>query len=222
MAPGGILQHLFLETLSSKVTEGPIISTQTLVGIVVSISGNVLISFALNLQKLAHKRTAHKKRLEANGAAPKQNVNPKVTVHEHPHENDGGSSSPEARGSTGVDGQPPRSAASETQALVVSPTVQVRDYGAASPLPGRLAPPSPSDQSKQRKTLARLFPFKKRAPRETSLPVEIVTEDEALRALPTNIRKQRQEEDTEVEDNEGEYLKSKIWSVLIQHFSSSF
>jgi hypothetical protein len=39
----------------------PRITTRTFIGIVVAISGNVLISLALNLQKLAHKRVEERK-----------------------------------------------------------------------------------------------------------------------------------------------------------------
>ena len=39
----------------------PQVTTRTFIGIVVAVSGNVLISLALNLQKLAHKRVQERK-----------------------------------------------------------------------------------------------------------------------------------------------------------------
>lgn len=47
----------------------PHFTTRTLVGIAVAISGNILISLALNLQKLAHKRVERQKAREASNAA---------------------------------------------------------------------------------------------------------------------------------------------------------
>lgn len=47
----------------------PHFTTRTLVGIAVAISGNILISLALNLQKLAHKRVEREKAKENSNAA---------------------------------------------------------------------------------------------------------------------------------------------------------
>jgi len=40
----------------------PQLTTRTLIGILVAVTGNILISLALNLQKLAHKRVENMKR----------------------------------------------------------------------------------------------------------------------------------------------------------------
>jgi len=40
----------------------PQLTTRTLIGILVAVTGNILISLALNLQKLAHKRVENLKR----------------------------------------------------------------------------------------------------------------------------------------------------------------
>ena len=41
----------------------PQMTTRTLIGILVAVTGNILISLALNLQKLAHKRVENRKRV---------------------------------------------------------------------------------------------------------------------------------------------------------------
>jgi len=40
----------------------PQMTTRTFIGILVAVTGNILISLALNLQKLAHKRVENRKR----------------------------------------------------------------------------------------------------------------------------------------------------------------
>ena len=45
-----------MRTLPAMLKADPRLTPATLTGILIAISGNVLISFALNLQKLAHKR----------------------------------------------------------------------------------------------------------------------------------------------------------------------
>lgn len=56
------LRHLLLSSITSYGYDDlPQLSTRTFIGIVVAVSGNVLISLALSLQKLAHKRLQESK-----------------------------------------------------------------------------------------------------------------------------------------------------------------
>lgn len=52
----------------TEMDDFPSLPIETVIGIVVAISGNVLISLALNLQKLAHKRLDAQKYFHANGS----------------------------------------------------------------------------------------------------------------------------------------------------------
>lgn len=53
----------------------PTMTTQTFIGILVAITGNVLISLALNLQKVAHKRVESLKKALNNGKQPRHSEN---------------------------------------------------------------------------------------------------------------------------------------------------
>jgi hypothetical protein len=56
----------------------PHFTTRTLVGIAVAISGNILISLALNLQKLAHKRVEKEKAKETSNATTEGQYRPNI------------------------------------------------------------------------------------------------------------------------------------------------
>jgi protein-S-isoprenylcysteine O-methyltransferase Ste14 len=63
------LVHL-VETMATPLVHAlhgfddlPQMTTRTLIGILVAVTGNILISLALNLQKLAHKRVENRKRV---------------------------------------------------------------------------------------------------------------------------------------------------------------
>jgi hypothetical protein len=72
--------------------------------------------------------------------------------------------------------------------------------------------------SPQRSFVSRLNPLRPRRKKLTSrfiLPVDIISEDAALRGLATIRRKppkvQSDNAPDGVDDNEGDYLKSKLW-----------
>jgi len=178
----------------------PKLTTRTFIGILVAITGNVLISLALNLQKLAHKRV-EKMRIASSNAKPQT----QATIDEHDEE----------RENIGQDPQEDFSSSrpapqGEQQPLTAYPEPMVRDYG------GSLGSPSTTQMGNGRRSfVSRLIPGRNRSKtpsRKFLLPVDIISEDAALHGLST-IRKPKVPEDDPdaVEDNEGEYLKSKLW-----------
>ncbi|KAG2013409.1 DUF803 domain membrane protein [Coprinopsis cinerea AmutBmut pab1-1] len=206
----------------------PRVSTKTFIGILVAISGNVLISFALNLQKLVHKRIEQKNNSEgvgewddgsvtptpisgkqtANGHFPPQSPLPEEAQEDMESGERGGKDKRQAGDET------PRA---ETSAFVaeVEPPVPVLaggNYG--SVLTGD--PPAQSAPPPSRTFASRLLPFKlktQRGERTTSaLPVEVVTEETALHGLDSRRKLKRNPDSrSSVESNEGDYLKSKLW-----------
>ena len=184
-------------------------STQTLLGIVVAISGNTLISFALNLQKLAHKRMQQKRRM-ATGVPKHTSNNIEATVPEEPFEEDQQAQETEREQDGGQTSA--TATLTETQPLMVLPPVS-RDYGAATTSPV-------VEPSKPRRTLiSRLVPFRFRARKGSAsapiLPIDIVTEESALHGLSSNNKKNISttpiDGGDKMEDIEGDYLKSKAW-----------
>ncbi|KAF5333466.1 hypothetical protein D9611_002306 [Ephemerocybe angulata] len=197
-----------LPQLSEQLQGLPAISTQTFVGIVVAISGNVLISFALNLQKLAHKRTEQKRRLQAQETL-KQDGHLDHVVPEEPHEEEQQAFEHE-REQVHDRADAVNEAQAETLSLIVHPVVQVRDYGAASPGSDRDASRGPEGPGlKRRSIISRLIPFKSR--KKQAFPIEIVTEQAVLHGLSHNTKQDKSVDDASVDHNEGDYLKSKIW-----------
>ncbi|KAJ2916521.1 hypothetical protein MD484_g3937, partial [Candolleomyces efflorescens] len=191
----------------------PRMSTQTLLGIVVAISGNTLISFALNLQKLAHKRMQQRKRM-ANKVPKHSSSNIADTVPEEPDEEDQQAREHERDQDTDRSQASATATLTETQPLMVLSSAS-GDYGTATPP----APGAVVEQSKARRTLvSRLVPFRFRARKGSAaapiLPIDVVTEAAALNALSsknTNGSTTAGEGDDKVEDTEGDYLKSKSW-----------
>ncbi|TEB35526.1 DUF803-domain-containing protein [Coprinellus micaceus] len=196
----------------------PQVSKQTLIGIVVAISGNVLISFALNLQKLAHKRTQQQRRLDAMNGAPKQEPhNANGALHEENEESHEAHGHQEGREPDSRSSTTATAALVETQPLIVQPSIHARDYGSATPNPtGEAFAPPPVAQAKPRRTLlSRIIPFKPKNKQggstRTTLPIDIVTEEAAMHGLSHHNKKDRAVDDSPVEQNEGAYLKSKTW-----------
>ncbi|KAJ3558943.1 hypothetical protein NM688_g633 [Phlebia brevispora] len=194
----------------------PNLSRATVAGISVAIAGNVLISFALNCQKLAHKR------LERDRASDKEqeqepykngtNGEPRIDEEEE------GAREP----TFAEDGAYPGAAVAtmtlvETQPLLPNrnPDTPAQDYGSGSPQEHRRVASSPS-------FFARLSPWRKRAESmsrvhveaaHSLVPVDVVT------AHPGRSRGEyRDSDDSKVQENpedltgnESDYLKSKLW-----------
>ncbi|KAJ2924971.1 hypothetical protein H1R20_g12144, partial [Candolleomyces eurysporus] len=189
----------------------PQMSTQTFLGIVVAISGNTLISFALNLQKLAHKRMQQRRRM-ATGVPKHSSNHIEATVPEEPDEEDQQAQEHEREQEQDRGQASATATLTETQPLMVLPVS--RDYGAATTPASAPA----IEQSKPRRTfVSRLLPFRFRARKGSTtaitLPIDIVTEEAALHALSSKNQKNGSTpgEVDQVEDTEGDYLKSKSW-----------
>ncbi|KAJ3550619.1 hypothetical protein NMY22_g345 [Coprinellus aureogranulatus] len=192
----------------------PHISKQTAIGIVVAISGNVLISFALNLQKLVHKRT-QQRRDATNEAVKHGSTNNDDALPEDPNEEDVQDDRElDSSSSTTV-----AAALVETQPLIEHPSISIQDYGATAASPSGEAPSLPSVTARavqSRTLLSRLIPFKLKSRHgpdghKTTLPIDIVTEEAAMHGLSHHNKKSRPAEDCAVEQTEGDYLKSKTW-----------
>ncbi|KAF9057731.1 magnesium transporter NIPA-domain-containing protein [Panaeolus papilionaceus] len=174
--------------MQQGIDDLPKLTTRTLVGIVVAVTGNVLISLALNLQKLAHKRVEDRRnRL----STPKQRthvsriVSDISTLHEQ-DEDQATLQSPSSSDDCGP--LSPLQLSGETQPLLASPPT-IRSFA------------------------SRFIPFRRsRKQNVYALPVDIMSEDAALHGIPSNKKKptENQGEDL-VKTNEGEYLRSKLW-----------
>ncbi|KAJ6629147.1 magnesium transporter NIPA-domain-containing protein [Mycena sp. CBHHK59/15] len=178
----------------------PELTTGTVIGITVAITGNVLISLALNLQKLAHKRReAHKRR----------DRQAKPTVNgTHPN----GISAPEEP--PRPDGAIPDNA--PLAAAVLAPLPQRSDYGSTS-RSGSDTTLHEMGVTPQKSLLSRLFRSKQNwalngalSERTTLLPVDVVTEEQVMCS---RLPKKNSEDDEAVfeDGNESDYLKSKVW-----------
>jgi magnesium transporter len=198
-------------------------STTTFVGILVAITGNVLISFALNLQKLVHKRIEEKySESDAESSHKVDSRHPVSPLPEEQEEEEQGPAKDQARssGQGGEESETPQRSESSTLLEIqpVVPAVNVKDYGAISNTtdPGR-------DQAIPHQGVhpfaSRLVPFKLQTQNgvdaAAALPVEVVSEASALHGLGNRQKTQKQNSDeSNVDDNEGLYLKSKLWSVV--------
>lgn len=194
----------------------PKLTTAMIIGIVVAITGNVLISLALNLQKLAHKRieartSVHQRPSRENGktnhgssftrsrehrraAGPSLDENDEDDLLRHPEESS-------QRDDT------------ETQALfsIPNPSSPPSDYGATwreqhnfltSDLESRILP-SGADGDIQSQIIS-------------SIPIDDVTEESALNDRQGRGQKSSSRKTAKVnltEGNETEYLRSKLWYV---------
>ncbi|KAF8165172.1 magnesium transporter NIPA-domain-containing protein [Crassisporium funariophilum] len=207
--------------LSASLVKGiddlPKMTTQTFVGIMVAVTGNILISLALNLQKLAHKRVEKLKKAKNQGANRYGSTPPDHRVSDGPslNEYDEDQELHHAGGEPDIFSDSPIAQnPSESQPLVAFPDSEplARDYGTepSTITPGRQSP-------KVKRSLAsRLVPFrskKSRSGKKFLLPVDIMSEEAALHGLPTKPRTQRaQGDDDESEQgNESDYLKTKLW-----------
>ncbi|KAL1680692.1 magnesium transporter NIPA-domain-containing protein [Schizophyllum commune] len=196
--------------------DGPELDTATVVGISVAIAGNILISLALNLQKLAHKRIErerNKQRDEESGSRTPD------TPSERPY-------SQHELDSVLVD-SPTSHLPDERQPLIPFPH-ETGDYSATSsgqstPITSHAVRHKPSHLARllarrenRRSLVDAIAPFPDRdAPGHvTQIPIDVVAEDD----LPTHTHKKasngappRKPPSSPVADNETAYLKSKLW-----------
>ncbi|KAE9410286.1 DUF803-domain-containing protein [Gymnopus androsaceus JB14] len=197
--------HLLVPYLSHDIQRDilPELTTGTVIGISVAIAGNVIISLALNLQKLAHKRMdAEKAQIDGGNGNHKtpsldSDRRPVSTVDEG---EEGRDSSTDVESVDRV----VEASTSEGDLLLPFPHApQSSGYG-ASELSSR--PPS------KRTLVSRILPSRqKRHP--VKLPVDIVHASQIQdNHRPANIEEENDTlEDSGEAGNESDYLKSKLW-----------
>ncbi|KAF5370101.1 hypothetical protein D9758_001204 [Tetrapyrgos nigripes] len=187
----------------------PELTTATVIGITVAVAGNILISLALNIQKLAHKRLdAEKAARNPAGnntlAQSKSNGNTRLSSMEEDNEDDEGSDSiiPMNHSEPSTSSTNP----SETQPLLLFPQSQPsNEYGSA--------PQKPKDSF-----LSRISPFQKKNKilKASAMPVDVVGGESILQRFPDNHKPSptptSSGASSQIEDgNESEYLQSKLW-----------
>lgn len=180
----------------------PRLTTQTTIGITVAVSGNVLISLALNLQKLAHKRLDEQKHAQANANAPTKPLRrdhsnePSLNEQDEDLETITEQTTPQSQHTLTVETQPllPVHNHSNNYAAFDSqehtPVIEPQKFG----------------------FLMRIFRSKKnygKKKRVALLPIDVMDEDAALHGLGSTRRRTDEEKDDQT--NETAYLKSKLW-----------
>ncbi|KAJ7095234.1 DUF803-domain-containing protein [Mycena belliarum] len=183
--------HGFLLDLGSKLPE---LTTGTVIGITVAITGNVLISLALNLQKLAHKRGEAEKLARRRA---KSTPNGAAQAGEYPHAH-------QAR--------LPDDAPLAQAAVLVT---QRGDYGSTSRSNSYGSLPEMTTSPKKT-LLSRLFPSKQlpngiASERTTLLPVDVITAEQVQATRRPRRKPSDDDQDSDDEGNESDYLKSKVW-----------
>lgn len=192
----------------------PTMTTQTFIGILVAITGNVLISLALNLQKVAHKRVERLQRALDNGKRRRRSENngyndlSESQVSEGPSldEQDEDQELLEVRRTQlDVFSDPP----SDIQPLTAFPESEatLQHYGTnASRGHSTVTKPLKTKRSNaSRRLLSRSF-SKKAVSGRRILPDDNMSEEQGLLPIHKGL-------DNEPDQNpkEGNYLKSKIW-----------
>lgn len=179
------------------------------IGITVAITGNVLISLALNLQKLAHKRGEAERLIERQRRGTPPNVNGS-------HSN-GISEEEEYLHGDGTLSDTPAIAA------LLTPLPQP-DYGSTSSGSSSLheIPVTP-----KKTLLSRLFRSKQdgftngiASERTTLLPVNVITEEQAMQTR-RPVKKVENNDPYFQDGNEADYLKSRLWWDMVPLFYNS-
>ncbi|KAJ3575162.1 hypothetical protein NP233_g1274 [Leucocoprinus birnbaumii] len=183
----------------------PKLTTENVIGIAVAISGNILISLALNLQKLAHKRLDVQKSGHVNGHVQKR---PLATPRRNPSRGPSLNEQDEDSDTVTEHASPsrPRSPAPELQPLL--PVIDhSRSYTS-------LEREDDSLEREPQKTgfFNRIFRSKKSTKKKKHaaiLPVDVLAEDTAMRG--SRPPEQTNDEEDAAQTNETAYLKSKLW-----------
>jgi hypothetical protein len=214
--------------------EWPRVNTRTIIGISVAIAGNVLISFALNVQKLAHKRVelanlqrSRERELQVptNSQAYARRAHPnRVDEGEEHDDRTEGRNRVEGSGFDVFGGlivdSPTRTSVPliETEPLLAtrrpSPRVYVPEPGLGNGhIRAQHSTPAPKRKLLPRLFAARLWNPQPEAEDAPLLPVEAVTA--ATKAKKIDTKRQGSSQDDK-NHNETEYLKSKLWCVAIR------
>ncbi|KIK65425.1 hypothetical protein GYMLUDRAFT_38882 [Collybiopsis luxurians FD-317 M1] len=190
----------------------PKLTTATIIGISVAVAGNVLISLALNLQKLAHKRMDAEKSLTSSDTAHTSVKTPTLDSERSQVSTvDEGEEGRESGTNVRL-GTTSNLRAFESEPLLPfprgpqTPKSVTSDYGSAA---------SPSRPAKK-KLVSRMFPFRSRQkPRPVLLPVDIVPQSRIqnnnFKPNSTNAQIDPPLKGQEENGNETDYLKSKLW-----------
>ncbi|KAF5388086.1 hypothetical protein D9615_000244 [Tricholomella constricta] len=202
----------------------PKLTTATFIGIMIAITGNVLISLALNLQKLAHKRVeAQIRGRRPGGENGKRNGSARHLDGPSLDENDEDRMHTPTPPSSTLQG----AGQSETERPIPFPhsPSPTTDYGTISPSIGdrtleesHLQPGTPSKPTFITRLTPPWFHRKQRgsSTRNSSLQaafisVDIMSEETALRQQPMAQKTTSQNQGLLEDGNETEYLKSKLW-----------
>lgn len=225
--------------ITYPMADFPQVKTSTFIGIMVAIAGNVLISLALNLQKLAHKRLEIEKLVRARERSPKdrnklRNQGNATANGSGPRLADGPSldeadeilESARESEHEGPLAEEPRDTdmPAELQPLLL--LREQRDSGQRTFDGYGTAPPGSIKREPPKRTLvSRLFPFqvgsKDVVEETTMLPVDVITEEAALGTRRDGKPISTEYPDEEEVGNESDYLKSKLWRVLSSYSTES-
>ncbi|KAI0347448.1 DUF803-domain-containing protein [Trametopsis cervina] len=204
-------QQMWLRTLFADIDIPglPQFSRATIAGITVAISGNILISLALNCQKLAHRRLEKDRELRTlrNNDGRSNGIGRPVkrgqdSRLEHTQEE-------EEEGELTPTGLPLRqvSASPEPEASVFAPVPETEPL-----LPRAHRTSSGGTPAKKAPLFGRILPWRKSRDRvqteHTLIPVDVVTVE------PTSAIGQQHSDKSSSENhggNESDYLKSKLW-----------
>ncbi|KAJ3756775.1 magnesium transporter NIPA-domain-containing protein [Lentinula raphanica] len=192
---------------STKHNLLPELTTGTVIGISVAIAGNILISLALNLQKLAHKRLDAEKNSssdESNGNHKPPSLDSDRRAVSTVDEDEEGRDYSDVDGSDRlVESSSNSRPGSEGEPLLTFPRAQRSpgEYGAVDSQPSK------------KKLVSRIFPFRSRPkPRPVVLPVDIVAQSQIQKKAKPIHRTENVVSNDEVKSsNESDYLKSKLW-----------
>lgn len=206
------------------VDDLPELTTANFIGIVVAITGNVLISLALNLQKLAHKRietrtSARQKPSQQHGGSPNGRCGQRLRGSEGPgldeNDEDHLQCPPEENGHN--------NSIAESQSLSSFPKTSpsISDYGAVLIEQRNFLGRSPSTPQKN-VLLSRWVPSGGDDDANDGIPsqdistlaVDIVSEESALNHQGSVRKLSSERVDVAGEGKETEYLRSKLWYVL--------
>ncbi|THV08716.1 DUF803-domain-containing protein [Dendrothele bispora CBS 962.96] len=188
----------------------PELTSATVIGISVAIAGNILISLALNLQKLAHKRLDAEKiarnGTDNNGKSRQSNGNTRLSSTMEEDNEDEDDPDPEFS----INQHKPQtivgSSSSETQPLLLFPqSTSSNEYGTSA----QNFPPTP------RAGLSRPLPSRRGSSRVTAIPampVDIIDGDTIRGRIPNSHKPSHNVDTKDLGDGyESEYLKSKLW-----------
>lgn len=194
----------------------PTMTTQTFIGILVAITGNVLISLALNLQKVAHKRVESLRKALDNGKRRRHSENNRYNDLSEGRISEGPSLDEQDEdqellevGRTQLDVFSDPS--SDIQLLTAFPESEatLQHYGTNSSRGhSTVTKPLKTKRSKaSQRLLSRSFP--KKAVSGRRIPHDNMSEEQGL--LPTHKGLDDESEAEHQNVKEGNYLKSKIW-----------